>query len=140
MSATPWSNPVVGDQADPRTVDATCTVVVGASGQKCGEPAVASFTATTGERFHECRYHLHRTGFVQRDHVAPPPDVPMVPLRKLTAHQRDTLNRLIRANRAVDVRDFGARATLDRLVAKGWATVELDVGPRGGEIRRYRAR
>lgn len=38
----------------------------------------------------------------------------------------------------VDVKFIGCRGTLDRLVAKGYAEVEIRRGPRGGEHRFYR--
>jgi hypothetical protein len=36
---------------------ATCTVVVGFAGERCGQPAVVEFTGTNGERFAECEKH-----------------------------------------------------------------------------------
>lgn len=36
----------------------TCTVVIGAPMIRCGAPAVASFTARSGERFGECATHV----------------------------------------------------------------------------------
>jgi hypothetical protein len=131
----------------PPTED-TCTVVVTGDRQLCGQPAVTSFTGRDGvTRYHECALHAPRTGrgeltgqMSHRRHISAPR--PMQPLSKLTPHQREVLNRLIRRAQRwpVDVRDFGSRGALDKLVDKGWATVEISYGPRGGEIRRYRPR
>lgn len=35
-----------------------CTVVTGSAGERCGAPAVASFTGRDGERFFECEAHV----------------------------------------------------------------------------------
>lgn len=61
----------------------------------------------------------------------------------LTKHQREVRNVLVRwANRTQDhwvhLSMIGSQGALDRLVAKGYAEVDVYYGPRGGEHRRYR--
>ncbi len=40
----------------------TCTVITDATGGRCGQPAVVSFTTRRGETFHECAEHGHDLG------------------------------------------------------------------------------
>jgi hypothetical protein len=67
---------------------------------------------------------------------------------KLTPHQREVYNRILRISRRlspdvsryrwVDAGNIGSRGACAKLVAKGWIAERRDYGPRGGEHFQYR--
>jgi len=62
---------------------------------------------------------------------------------RLTRHQRLVLSDVIRRShgqpgRWVQGRDIGSPGALAHLVAKGYLSVQVSYGPRGGEYRAYR--
>ena len=60
------------------------------------------------------------------------------PKGKLTPHQREVYDRIARfsrrgSDRWVDARNIGSLGACNKLVEKGWITVDITYGPRGGE-------
>lgn len=70
----------------------------------------------------------------------------MITKGKLTPHQREVYDRLVRISRRpsrdeyvwVDWRYLGSKGGLAKLVAKGWVEVEVHYGPQGGSHPSYR--
>jgi len=62
----------------------------------------------------------------------------------LTRHQRAIYNDIVRMSRRrdrlvwVDAKYVGSKNACDRLIEKGWIEVQINYGPRGGELRSYR--
>ena len=71
--------------------------------------------------------------------------VPPAPKRgKLTKHQREIYNDIVRMSRRrdrwvwVDAAHVGSRGACNKLIAKGWIESQVETGPRGGEYYSYR--
>jgi len=119
------------------TTTHTCTVGPSAvTGERCGAPAITSFTTASGAVFYECADHAPAEGA-----TVPSPAVTQIkhaPRRKLTPHQEWVLACLVRASRPtwdhgwVALDRIGSKQGLLHLVAKGWAEVREGYGPRGG--------
>jgi hypothetical protein len=84
-----------------------------------------------------------------RGSLPPHPAAPVVervvrkPKGKLTPHQREVYDAIVRTSRRlndhwVEERYIGSKNACDRLIEKGWIMLDIDYGPRGGERRSYR--
>ena len=79
--------------------------------------------------------------------VLDPAAAPAPKRGKLTKHQREVYGDIVRWSRRrlrrdqhawVDAQYVGSKNACDRLVEKGWIEMDIDYGPRGGELRKYR--
>jgi hypothetical protein len=124
----------------------TCTVGPSAvTGERCGRPAVTSFTSRSGRVYFECADHAPAEG-----QTVPSPAVAQIkhgPRAKLTEHQKEVFSRLHHRsgslfgqdNKWVPLSTLGSKQGLLHLVRKGWAEVKEERGPRGGILLFFRS-
>jgi hypothetical protein len=115
------------------------------TGERCGAPAVTSFTIRSGHVLYECADHAPAAG-----QTVPSPAVVQIKHArgKLTKHQAEVFSRLRGRSRSgwsgdrqvrwVAAEAIGSRTALKHLVRKGWAEEKVEYGPRGGERLSYR--